>query len=54
MLILIENVKSHLRHDLTYYIIISWQEFQFVKITFPELEKLDVQEIRKLLDEEVA
>lgn len=34
--------------------IISWQEFQFPKITFDELElgKLDIKELRELLDEE--
>ena len=27
-----------------------WQGFQFVKITFPELEKVDIQEILDVLD----
>ena len=31
---------------------LSWQGFQFAKITFEELEKIAVQEIRELLDDQ--
>jgi hypothetical protein len=44
---LMNKIIPHLWHYCN-----IWQGCQSVKITFEELEKVDVQEIRELLDEE--
>jgi hypothetical protein len=40
--------KTNLAQDLKS--VISWQECMSLKITFQELEKVDIQDIRELLD----